>query len=180
MRNSLVDDQLRVDFSRTFERIQLGYHEIPIGDGIAHAFFLKYQNVDEINDSWRKVSNFIALKCQSRILDDFGKWNTYLFLISGRSLGIDVKYKIENDTFSSRKIVIEDNSSYDDIINKHILNSDLEITIENYREQNPLNKRDFLWALLEGKTLKKLRKTSAADHTFDELLTILKHPNNEV
>lgn len=180
MSSSLINSQILEQFKSLFNEVDLNYKSIQIEEGVAHAFFLKYRNTETIENSWRKISNFIALKCQSMLSDDFGKWNTYLFYLVGSQLNIELKYKIENDTFSSRKIVIEEDAEVDEVINKHILNNDLELTIESSRDQMSLERRDFLWTLLEGKTLKKQRKTGAADPAFDELLSILKNQNDEI
>ena len=180
MSNSLLNPQILEQFRSLFNNVDLDYESVQVEEGIAHAFFLIYANTEAIENSWRKISNFIALKCQAMISDDFGKWNTYLFFLIDHKLGIDLKYKIENDTFSSRKIVIEEKTDFTEVINKHILNNDLELTIENSREQISFEKREFLWTLLEGKTLKKQRKTGAAEPAFDELLSILKNQNDEI
>lgn len=180
MSNSLLNPQILEQFKILFNDVDLDYKSVHVEEGIAHAFFLKYANPETIENSWRKISNFIALKCQSMISDDFGKWNTYLFFLIESKLGIDLKYKIENDTFSSRKIAIEEKTDIDEVINKHILNNDLELTIENSKEQISLEKREFLWTLLDGKTLKKQRKTGAAEPAFDELLSILKKQSDEI
>jgi hypothetical protein len=180
MSNSLLNAQIEERLKTLFTGVNLFYEPVQVEEGLAHAFFLQYENSSIIENSWRKISNFIALSCQSKVSDDFGKWNTYLFFLINEKLGIDLKYKIENDTFSSRKIVIEEQAEFKDVINKHILNNDLELTIENSKEQIPLERREFLWTLLEGKTLKKQRKTGAADPAFDDLLGILKKQSNEI
>jgi hypothetical protein len=180
MSSSLLSSQIIEQFKNLFDGVALNYEPVKVEEGIAHVFFLKYENAETIENSWRKVSNFIALKCQSIASDDFGKWNTYLFFLIDGQLSVDLKYKIENDTFSSRKIVVESTANFNEVINKYILNNDLELTIENSKEQIPIEKREFLWALLEGKTLKKQRKTGAAEPAFDELLTILKSLKDEI
>ena len=180
MSNSLLSPQILEQFKNLFNGVALDYEAVKVEEGVAHVFFLKYENSDDIKTSWRKVSNFIALKCQSMVSDEFGKWNTYLFFLIDKQMSIDLKYQIENDTFSSRKIIVDESADFKEVINKHILNNDLELTIENSKAQIPLEKREFLWSLLEGKTLKKQRKTGAAKPAFDELLTILKSQKDEI
>jgi len=180
MSNSLLSPETLDQFNALFSGVTLNYESVKVEEGVAHVFFLKYDSPDYIKTSWRKVSNFIALKCQSMVPDEFGKWNTYLFFLIDSQMSIDLKYQIENDTFSSRKIIVDASTDFKTVINKHILNNDLELTIENSKEQTPLGKREFLWTLLEGKTLKKQRKTGAAEPAFDELLTILKSQKDEI
>lgn len=180
MSNSLLNESIQSQFSQLFEGIELTYRSVNVAAGIAHTFFVRHGNEQTIEQSWSRISNFIALNYQKSIPDDFGKWNTYLFVIVNAQINTDLKYKIENDTFSSRKIVVEGDSNHDEIVNKHILNNDLEITIERSKDNEPLLSRDFLWKLLEGKELKKQRKTGAAEPTFEELLKILKSSSDEI
>lgn len=57
--------------------------------------------------------------------------------MANNSIDNDLKYQIENDTFSSRKIVIEGIFDLQKIIEKHILNSDINI------ESSPIIESDF-------------------------------------
>ena len=122
-------------------------------------FFLE-ANSDIINDNWKRFSNMVAANYQnSDYMKDreFDKWNFYIIYISKDDVSKELKNKIENDKFSSRKIV-ED--SYDKKFNheeanrlivKHITNADLkeivvatqEVTISNY-----IPKNEKLWKLL--------------------------------
>jgi len=122
-------------------------------------FFLEADNV-KLNENWKRFSNMIAANYQnSEYMSDreFDKWNFYIIYISKDSISKDLKNKIENDKFSSRKIV-ED--SYSEKFNdneairltvKHITNSDLkeivdatqEVTISIYPPKN-----EKLWELL--------------------------------
>lgn len=107
---------------------------------------------DYIQDNWQKFSSSISAVYQSMLTtrkDEFERWNFYIIYISPNKIPKDIKNKIENDKFSSRKIIEDnyDNELNDELANnlivKHITNSDLvdivEKTKENYfKEYIPL------------------------------------------
>lgn len=122
-------------------------------------FFLE-ANSNIINESWKRFSNMVAANYQnSDYMSDiqFDKWNFYIIYISKDTISKDLKNKIENDKFSSRKIVEDSyNKGFNDaeanrLIVKHITNSDLkeivaateEVTISAYTPKN-----EKLWELL--------------------------------
>ncbi len=145
-------------------------------------FFLQADNVT-INENWKRFSNMVAANYQnSGYMSDreFDKWNFYIIYISKDTLSKELKNKIENDKFSSRKIV-ED--SYSEEFNdneasrltiKHITNSDLkeivdstqEVTISTY---NPKNEK--LWELLLAE--EKLIGDRKAQETFVKKINAL-------
>lgn len=124
-----------------------------------NVFFLEANN-DIINENWKRFSNMVAVNYQtSEYMSDreFDRWNFYIIYISKDIVSKELKNIIENDKFSSRKI-LED--SYDKEFNdgeanrlivKHITNEDLkeiikttqEITFTAYAPKN-----EKLWKLL--------------------------------
>jgi hypothetical protein len=125
--------------------------------GISVFFILANSSVLAKNDIWNKISNEIALKYQSKLETVYEKWNLYLIFITNDVTSKELKNKIENDKFSSRKIV-ED--CYDKEFNvveanglivKHITNSDLKEILLNTNdkikeEYKPFNNK--LWKLI--------------------------------
>lgn len=124
-----------------------------------NVFFLLADS-NYIQSNWQKFSSSISAIYQSSLTsrkDEFERWNFYIIYLSADKVPKDIKNKIENDKFSSRKI-IEDNFTAEvnndianNIIIKHITNSDLveivEKTKENYfKEYVPLDQN--LWAEL--------------------------------
>ncbi len=125
-----------------------------------NVFFIE-ADTTMINENWKRFSNMVAANYQnSEFMSDmeFDKWNFYIIFISKEIISKEVKNKIENDKFSSRKIVEDSyNIEFDDdeanrLIVKHITNSDLkeiveatqEVTISEYVPNN-----ENLWKLLE-------------------------------
>lgn len=74
---------------------------------------------------WESIRNDIAEK-QRFLTDEFERWNHYLFYLADEEAinDIPLKYKIEHDTISSRKIVIStsefNENDFEAVIRKYI------------------------------------------------------------
>jgi len=120
---------------------------------LAKSFILSEESL------WENISKEIALKYQSKLETVYEKWNLYIIFISSDKAPKELKNKIENDKFSSRKIVEDsydkefNNDEANILIVKHITNSDLkeivgstqEVTITEYITYNKK-----LWELLQN------------------------------
>lgn len=106
---------------------------------------------------WENISKEIALKYQSKLETVYEKWNLYIIYITSDIAPKELKNKIENDKFSSRKIV-EDSYSKEFNENeanrltvKHITNADLKEIVEATQEvtiSTYIPKNEKLWELL--------------------------------
>lgn len=80
---------------------------------------------EKLKSEWEAIRNEVA-NSQSMIDDEFERWNHYLFfLVDEKSmLDINLKYKIEHDTISSRKILISQKEytedGFDTVVKKYI------------------------------------------------------------
>lgn len=151
--------------------------------GIIPAFFIKFNSEDELVNSWEKFTEFIAGNFQVNLISEFETWNIYLFFLVDKPIDKSLKYKIENDTFSSRKIVIESNSSNDDIISKHIFNNNLDLISKKDRiiTQVPFVMNQIIKNALIGKSLGKKRTNRiATDDVLKEIENALKSQTNEI
>ena len=63
---------------------------------------------DELRNDWRTYRNYFASEYQTDDIDEFERWNFYLFYVVDNKNTIErnLKYEIEHDTISSRKIVV--------------------------------------------------------------------------
>ncbi|NDV45892.1 hypothetical protein D0T49_02355 [Paludibacter sp. 221] len=127
---------------------------------IINVFFL-FANKKNIENQWKVFSNIIAAKFQNSDYmsenKDFEKWNFYIIYISKEKLPKELKNRIENDRFSSRKIV-EDNYSNDfnsdeanKLIIKHITNTDLKDIIDQTQDKIQVEYKPIdaeLWKLI--------------------------------
>ncbi|PUZ26122.1 hypothetical protein DCC81_17950 [Chitinophaga parva] len=163
-----------------FENLSVDYQELDY-NGKIPVFFVRSKSLEDLTADWIKLVDVIAFDFQSQLTDEFQIWNIYIFFI--RPAGIEdmvnynsLKLKIENDTFSSRKILVEDMEN-DVIINEHIVNGNVHFSVDQVApaavtfDANPI-----LWSILEVKTLKKQKMTAEASSAFEELLKQLKTP----
>jgi len=80
---------------------------------------------DKLKAEWEAIRNEVA-NCQSAVDDEFERWNHYLFyMVEAEAMrDINLKYKIEHDTISSRKILISHSEYAEDgfeaVIRKYI------------------------------------------------------------
>lgn len=97
--------------------------------------------LNELDSIWENI-NFSLSQSIKDYLNEYNKWNMYLFFISEENISKMLQYKIENDTLAFRKII---ESNYENelneeniksLISKHILFTDLEINTSNIELQN--------------------------------------------
>lgn len=137
-------------------------------EGTIHVFFLKFKNGKELCQSWEKVSNAIAVYYQTKLESQFEVWNLYLFYVNDDTIDRDVKYRIENDTISSRKIVIEGHNGklnrklMNTVIAEHITNTDLNSFLKEKKQNMITNfkKDEILWSALSNTSISKKKKNS--------------------
>ena len=136
-----------------FEDILIEFSEIQYCGSIP-VFFIKAQQESQIKESWQAIVDFIALNFQTDLTDEFAVWNIYLFFVFQETIDDALKYQIENDTFSSRKIVIENELSNQEIIDEHIINRDLDLG-KSHTGGLEFRHDDIIWGFLKGKEAKK-------------------------
>lgn len=110
-------------------------------------FVTRPMEVGELEDKWKKIRNDIAMNCQRELTDDFERWNFYIFYVlkMGEHIDENLKFKIEHDTLSSRKIIISEEKitgkkQPDDLIAKYLcysLNLEVENDIDTSFVKNP-------------------------------------------
>ena len=78
-----------------------------------------------LKESWCDFRNYMIDEYQLGDIDEFTRWNFYLFYVVEDKNKIDrnLKYKVEHDTISSRKIVVSAEEAKDGVqtlIDKYI------------------------------------------------------------
>src|SRR5690554_1740908 len=166
-------DLFLVELNDMFENVTVSYQELNY-NGIIPVFFVRSNSLEELATNWTRLVDAIAFDFQSQLTDEFKIWNIYIFFLRP-AVVIDeltytsLKLKIENDTFSSRKILVEDND-FDAIINEHIVNKNLNFSTDKVDEPSAkFNADSLLWSLLEDKILKKQKMTGEAGSVFEDL-----------
>jgi hypothetical protein len=143
--------------SERFENINFKFLDKDIGVKI-NTFIVHGLSSDLENDNnWRIISEEIALKFQSKITSIDEKWNLYIIYVCSDKVNKELKARIENDKFSTRKIVenrqIEKltDEIANNLIIKHITHTDLVEIVNNTQEKiiksySPKNKN--IWGLI--------------------------------
>ncbi|MDO6545207.1 ABC-three component system middle component 1 [Photobacterium sanguinicancri] len=101
--------------------------------GGVFVFFCGFSSVESMDELWEGINSFLAVHLAKHFESDFQRWNVYIFMTSNKKIPPALQYKIENDTFFSRKIVLKNNQTLfndeniSEMINGYILNSDIDI-----------------------------------------------------
>lgn len=101
---------------------------------------------DALRNRWIDIRDELASEWQMRNLDDFERWNFYLFYVVEDKSKIDrsLKYKIEHDTVSSRKLIINHDEfadgNYDALISSYIKYDIGELVDEEHKMDFVINK----------------------------------------
>ncbi|MET0636142.1 MAG: ABC-three component system middle component 1 [Chitinophagaceae bacterium] len=173
-------DQFLKTLNAGFENLMVTYQELDY-NGKIPVFFVRCTKLDSLAANWAKLVDAIAFDFQSQLTDEFQIWNIYIFFIRPEGVTDMISYnslklKIENDTFSSRKIVVEGQDTAG-IINEHILNQNMNFSRDLVAEPNVKFEPDpLLWSILEDKTLKRQKLTGEAGSALEELVKQLKTP----
>ena len=157
------------DFSETtFENATVSLEK-----GKVHCIFIEIPNEKFLKDNWESLTNSVALNYQNYLETSFETWNIYLFFLMSQALeDMNLKYTIENNTFSSRKIVESGSLSTEILIKKHINN---ELTLDSGITRNNSVKFSFdpiIYDVLKDKKIKKKNiLPEQLNIAYDELIT---------
>ena len=91
----------------------------------------KCMDEEELRNRWREFRNKLADEYQTESIDEFERWNFYLFYVVEDKNTIDrsLKHEIEHDTISSRKIIVSRKEVADDE-GKRLVTSYIKFEIE--------------------------------------------------
>lgn len=177
MSNLLENNSFNEIFKREFKGVELLTEVVPLGNGNAHALFVYIKDENELSEKWIQITNTVALHYQKNLTNDFDKWNLYLFFLvtNPQELSNEIKYTIENNTFSTRKIIESNSTHLNELINDHIHN---KLTVESDIETpNKLSfdYNEIIWNTLKDKTIKKINIIPEEQmKTYNELLNKLR------
>lgn len=116
-----------------FTTVDISCWEKQQGKLLIYVFTQSFQNGVQLIENYKLLRDHIAVCFQSQgQISDAQRWNLYIFFFVSEKVDRGIKQQVEQDKFSSRKIVIDDCGDHisDDLIVKHI-NADLfEIKVE--------------------------------------------------
>lgn len=101
---------------------------------------------ETLRTQWRALRNKLAEERQMEAMDDFERWNFYLFYVveDKREINRSLKYEIEHDTVSSRKIIVDRaefvDGNYEALIASYIKYDIEELVDEEHKMDFVINK----------------------------------------
>ena len=161
--------------------------------GTISIFSFFFESEKELYDNWEVITSSIAAYYQSELDDEtkeFERWNIYIIFFARGNVSNQLKYKIENDKFSSRKIV-KDNISdsintslISKLISEHIVNSDLDISKLDNMEQIDVNSTysndSKIYQLIENSNLKISGRNTDKEELENLYQQIIKEVKDEI
>jgi hypothetical protein len=145
-----------------------------------HIFTIQSKTIEQLDINWESLTDMIAGYYQADIEDEYETWNFYIVFLSEFEIPKNLKYKIENDKYSSRKIVLDnmlppiDDKKITDEISKKIFLFDADI-----EQQRDALQRDLaeivdkdLYSLINKKNLEGLGKVAKEEkkRVFENIL----------
>jgi hypothetical protein len=91
-----------------------------------HVFSILLENESELEKVWNELTNAIAVFFQSELDNDIEIWNIYIMFLVKDFVSRDLKYKIEQEKYSARKIVVDNFRN-----NDYCLTNNIESLIES-------------------------------------------------
>ncbi|MCD0478901.1 hypothetical protein LPB90_10560 [Chryseobacterium sp. LC2016-29] len=174
-----IELEITAEINSAFELNYFSIGKVHYGGEII-VCIVKFNNDANLVNNWKEFNSYLTAKFITTIKDDYSKWNFYIFYFSENIVGKAIKYEIENNKFSSRKIVIENSKSIttelvEEVINEHITNSNIEIYVEN-KQTSIFKKNNSIAEILDNMSLGKKND----DDLQVALDLIEKNYNNEI
>lgn len=162
-----------------------------VGTISVFSFFFETENL--LNSNWEAVTNSIGSYYQSYFESEeqeFERWNIYILFLVKESVSIQLKYKIENDKFSCRKIVQDkitqdlDENFIHQLIYKHVINDDLDCSTlansEAINQNSSYSNDSKIYALIENNNLTASGKGADKDGIESLYQQIIKEIKDEI
>ncbi|MFK8399143.1 ABC-three component system middle component 1 [Pseudomonas sp. BGr12] len=146
-----------VDFLAQFDKASFElYRSVP--EGYISCFSCWLKSEEDLVNLWGQVSSVIAYEFQAKLDSKFEAWNIYLVFIVSDPVSKSVKYQIENDKFSMRKLVVSNvNADFcvETFLNNELLGADLKIKEEAPQEAGTEVEASALYSKVMSLTSKK-------------------------
>lgn len=171
--SSLTNQDFKKEIESSFNGISFfDFGEIFFGGKIIICFVM-FKTNQYLNLEWKSFNNYITAKYTPNFKDDYSKWNSYLFYLCQSDISKSLKYEIENNKFSTRKIVIEievpviDNDIINSIISEHIVNDNIQFDVKK-QNVGEFSKNELLGNII-NRSVSTPKKGD--DIALEELLT---------
>ena len=107
-----------------------------------YVFSTLLENEIDLEKVWTELTNAIAVYFQSELEKNIEIWNIYLLFLVKEKVSKDLKYKIEQDKYSTRKMVLDNlkdtiyfvNGNYVDLIESRLFTFNLSEQIKSEKK----------------------------------------------
>ncbi len=130
------------EFKRHFPSVRFGFY-VSEAQPFISCILCEFDTTQNLIEQWESIQNLVSVYHQPKV--EAERWNVYLILLCPEEVDIRNKYIIQNDTYTARKLIVENesipvgNSRAIQILNNELLGFDLksdfsEATVEcNYQ-----------------------------------------------
>lgn len=152
-------------------------------NGNISLFVVSCNDEIQLANTWERVSSLIGAYYQSNLKTEYERWNVYILYVIGIKIQQGLKYRIENDRFSSRKIVVDAyTKAIDDInikllIEEHITNRDISLDSSSVNvEKREYKSNSRIWRIIKSGKIKagKGSKLESEKLMFEIIKTLKK------
>lgn len=99
------------------------YYKNHQAGGVFHIFFVAFPSQDLLKQYWEEAVSLVAVNFQDKLDNDFEIWNIYMVFFTPDPCRKEVKYLIENDRFSCRKLIFQSTQGNTDVVQEEIIKS---------------------------------------------------------
>lgn len=126
--NHTIIDNLCIE-NKDLADLKLRCWIIPQNDFDIYIFSLHLTTEKILLETWDFINNIIAVHFQSSLKKDIERWNIYISFFVAEEINKDIKYMIEQDKYSTRKLIfdrIDEPDLIPAIINKKLFSLNCE------------------------------------------------------
>lgn len=152
------NSEMKRQLINSFPIKELKFGELTFG-GTIPLIFVLFNSNESLKKHWKDFNSQVALEYLTNLKEEYSRWNFYVFYFSAVKVSKSIKYEIENNKFSSRKIVIEqcETITEEDIeraISEHITNDNIQINV-NGKQSLAFTKNPYLAKIIDKLNLNK-------------------------
>lgn len=153
-----IELEISEEIKQSFELNHFSIGKVHFG-GMIIVCMVKFKDETSLKHQWKEFNSYLTAKFIPTVKDDYSKWNFYIFYFSNNKVDKSLKYEIENNKFSSRKIVIENCGAIEETeiknaISEHITNDNIQINVES-KQISTFKKNTSLAKVLDKLSLKR-------------------------
>jgi len=154
----LAAENLSIQLKKDFPIKELYFGEQFYG-GVIPLIFVSFNSFNDLENNWKDFNSQITNDIVLDLKEEYSRWNLYVFYFSDVEVPKSLKYEIENNKFSSRKIVIENcksitNALIKNVVSEHITNDNIHINVVS-KQTSTFKKNATLAKIVDKLGLKK-------------------------